>query len=145
MFTDFADPETGPPWRAEPLPTPGEALLLWSLRRMVVMIDAGDARCHWVHVALQQRYGDDGQGVEHLLRCWLVGLQRTATRCLVVGEPACALLLPDEQMLLRALRHAGDAGADSNATGQVLATLTGNDQAAALTPLVAELRRLAQL
>jgi hypothetical protein len=111
--------------------------LLWALRRLALMQPIGAARCHAVHIALQQDFGEHGLGIEHLLRCLLVGLSRRADRQLVFGEPACALLLPDEAALLAALRsEARDCEA-------ALAALAG-PQAAALLPLVAGLNRMTQ-
>lgn len=128
MFVDFSI--------ARPLPRglrwtdlpDDEALLLWSLRRMVIAWP----RCHVVHAALHRRFGDDALGVEHLLRCWLTGIARHAARPLQLGDPACALILPDEDALLYALRSPGCAA---------LAGLCGPG-AATLLPLTAALAAL---
>ena len=101
MFVDFTD---------YPLPSRGswtdlpddEALLLWSLRRLVVAWPASRA----VEAALHRRWGDDGTGVMQLLRCWLVGLAARTGRSLSIGDPACALLLADEAAMLSAWRQA---------------------------------------
>jgi len=114
-----------------------EGLILWSLRRMVVAWP----RCHAVQAALHARYGDDALGVEHLLRCWLLGVSRHAKRQLVIGDPNCALLLPDEGALLLALRPATPA----EAAGQALVDLTGNPCAACLVPLARSLAATARL
>ncbi len=118
------------PQRVADLPD-DEALLLWSLRRLVVAWP----HCHAVHAALHARYGDAALGVEHLLRCWLYGLSRHARRQLTIGDPNCALLLADEAALLGVL-HAGDRGA-------ALIALTGNPCAGCLTPLAASLAEVA--
>lgn len=111
--------------------------LLWALRRLALMQPIGAARCHAVHIALQQDFGDHGLGIEHLLRCLLVGLSRRADRQLVFGEPACALLLPDEAALL-ALLHS-----EASQREAALSALAG-PQAAALLPIVDSLNRMTQ-
>lgn len=114
-----------------------EGLLLWSLRRMVVAWP----RCHVVHAALQARYGDDGLGVEHLLRCLLTGITQHARRRLVVGDPNCTLLLPDEGALLFVLRPTTPAAAAAAA----IVELTGNPCAPCLLPLAGSLAATARL
>lgn len=114
-----------------------EGLILWSLRRMVVAWP----RCHTVQAALHARYGDEALGVEHLLRCWLLGISRHATRHLVIGDPNCALLLADEGVLLFALRPA----TPEIAAGQALIDLTGNPCADCLVPLARSLAATARL
>ena len=133
MFVDFLDPPLPPRshrvWTDLP---PDEALLLWSLRRLVVAWP----RCHAVHAALHRRFGDDALGVEALLRCWLHGLAGHATRPLRIGDPACAHLLPDEAAMLSAFRHAAtDGGAAA------IDELCGRPAAAVLGPIA---RALAQ-
>lgn len=130
MFVDFDTPFPSVPrgLRWTDLPD-DEALLLWSLRRMVIAWP----RCHAVHAALHRRFGDDALGVEHLLRCWLTGIARHAARPLSLGDPACALILPDEGALLHALRARDDDAA--------LASLCG-PAAAALRPLTLALAAL---
>jgi len=110
-----------------------EATILWALRRMALMQPLGKARCHAVHIALQQDFGDHGMGIEHLLRCWLFGLARFADRPLRFGAPACPLLLPDEALMLRSL-----AAPDPQALA-LLIRLAGPD-AARLLPLGQALR-----
>lgn len=106
---------------------PIEARLLWAVRRLALMQPIGAARCHAVHIALQQDFGEAGLGIEHLLRCILVGLSRTATRRLVIGKPGCAIVMTDEASLLALMRgRAGRAG---------LSALAGTDMAARLMPL----------
>ncbi|TRW18279.1 hypothetical protein [Glacieibacterium frigidum] len=130
MFVDFDTPFPSAPrgLRWTDLPD-DEALLLWSLRRMVIAWP----RCHAVHAALHQRFGEDALGVEHLLRCWLTGIARHAARPLQLGDPACALILPDEGVLLYALSQADDEAA--------LAGMCGSG-AASLLPLTAALAAL---
>jgi hypothetical protein len=106
-----------------------EARLLWAVRRLALMQPIGAARSHAVHIALQQEFGNAGMGVEHLLRCILVGLSRLAVRRLAIGAPGCGLVTGDEAVLLALL---GDrAGRDA------LAAMTGAHEAARLLPLFA--------
>ncbi len=112
---------------------PTEQRLLWALRRLALLQPLGSARCHAVHIALQQEFGDAGQGLEHLLRCWLVGLARWAPRRLAIGTPACPLLTDDEARLLLALRIVAD---DCTAANRALVPLAGIDGAARLLPLL---------
>lgn len=136
MFQRFAeddwgsepDPRPGP-LRLAALP-PGEALLIWGLRRLALLRPLGSARCHALHITLHRACGDEGLGVEHLLRCLLVGLARRTDRALGFGQPACPLLTCDEALLLAALRSEPDAG---------LAHLAG-PRAAALAPLLRALK-----
>ncbi|MFZ4688595.1 MAG: hypothetical protein ACOYLS_05110 [Polymorphobacter sp.] len=113
-----------------------DARLLWAIRRLALMQPIGAARCHAVHIALQQDFGDQGLGIEHLLRCILVGLSRSASRRLALGWPGCGLVTPDETMLLALL--GGTAGPTA------LARLTGTAEAATLLPLFAAVAALAQ-
>ncbi len=130
MYVEFSD--TGPARRGSWTELPAdEALLLWSLRRILVAWP----RCRAVEVALYRRWGDDAVGVGHLLHCWLHGLARYAGRPLTVGDPACALLLPDEGAMLYVLRH---AHAPERA-GPALASLCGREGTAVLLPLAAAL------
>lgn len=113
------------------------ALLLWSLRRLVIAWP----RCHTVHAALHARYGDAALGIEHLLRCWLLGVSRHARRQLVIGDPHCALVLGDEAALLAVL----DRAAASGDVATALVALTGNPCAGCLVPLVDSLVLAAEL
>lgn len=142
MFTDFHLPADREPRRGVDDLGLAEARILWALRRLAVLQPLGAARCRAVHIALQQEFGDAGLGIEHLLRCWLVGLARTARRPLVIGEPACPLLLADEARLLAVLRLAGTGTA---AAATALATLTGSPAAADLETLFAAVRHLAKV
>ena len=133
MFIDFSELPSTPHSRWTDLPD-DEALLLWSVRRMVVAWP----RCHAVHAALHRRFGDDALGVEHMLRCLLIGLARHATRPLRLGDPACALLLPDEALLLLALRNSGDPAR----AGTAIEALSGAPAAACLLPITVALAAL---
>jgi hypothetical protein len=139
MFGQFES--GGYAWRPAPQRTENLAVtdqrLLWALRRLALLQPIGAARCHAVHIALQQDFGDQGLGIEHLLRCLLVGLSRRADRHLVFGEPGCAMLLPDEAALLAALQY-GESDGEA-----ALAALAG-PQAATLLPLVEALNRMTQ-
>lgn len=115
---------------------PVEARLLWALRRLALMQPIAAARCHAVHIALQQEFGDSGLGVEHLLRCILVGLSRVATRRLQIGAPACGLVTADEAVLLALL--------DGRAGRGMLVGLAGSGEAAPLLPLFAAVAGLVQ-
>lgn len=137
MFGDFGETGgTGWPGQrrdsGDDILTATESRLLWALRRMALLQPIGRARCHAVHIALGQDFGEAGMGIEHLLRCWLVGLSRCAVRCVVFGEPANPMVLPDEARLLRALRLAGNA----DAAIAMLAPMTGAAGAAGLLPLL---------
>lgn len=124
------------PYRIESLSVIDQRLL-WALRRLMLMQPIGTARCHAVHIALQQDFGEHGLGLEHLLRCLLVGLSRRANRHLVFGEPGCAMLLPDEAALLAALHSRGS-------DGEAALTALAGPQATTLLPLVDALNRMTQ-
>lgn len=130
MYVDFS--ESGPARRGSWTELPAdEALILWSMRRMIVAWP----RCRAVEIALHRRWGDDGLGVEHLLRCWLSALAGHAAHPLTVGDPACALLLPDEGAMLFVLRYADKP----ERARPALAALCGSEGAAVLLPLAAAL------
>lgn len=114
-----------------------EGLMLWSMRRMIVAWP----RCHAVQAALHARYDANALGVEHLLRCWLTGLSRHARRQLVIGDPNCTLLLPDEDRLLTVLRPSTPEPVAAGA----IAAVTANPLAVCLLPLAASLAATAQL
>ena len=113
-------------WTALP---PDESLLIWSMRHLLVCWPT----CGSVEAALHDRWGHDATGILHLLRCWLTGLSLHAQRPFTVGDPTCAILLSDERALLDQLHAPSTTG---------LARLCGNDRAARLLPLVADLARL---
>jgi hypothetical protein len=134
----FGDMVAGEPARQQLVDelTPMAARLLLAERRLALMQPIGAARCHAVHIALQQEFGDAGMGVEHLLRCILVGLARCARRRLAIGAPACALVTADEAALLALL--GGGSGEET------LAGLAGSTSAARLLPLFAAVAALIQ-
>ncbi|KAB7646408.1 hypothetical protein [Polymorphobacter fuscus] len=142
MYLEFRGNEDEPHWgrngRVGAL-APGEQRILWAVRRLALMRPLGAARCQAVHVALQRDFGDTGLGIEHLLRCWLVGLARHATRRVVLGEPACPMLLPDEARLLLVLRM---AASDPDVARGGLEALAGTRGGAALLPLFAGVAQL---
>lgn len=109
--------------------------LLWAIRRLALLEPLGTARCPMVHIALQQEFGDNGMGIEHLLRCWLVGLARLADRPLRFGTPVCAAPLPDEALLLRIL-------VAPEAESAVLLIQLAGPGAAGLLPLAGAVRGL---
>lgn len=114
-----------------------DARLLWAIRRLALLQPIGAARCPMVHIALQRDFGDAGMGIEHLLRCLLVGLARVADRPLRFGTPVCATPLPDEALLLRIL------AAPEPQAAVLLGRLAG-PRAAPLLPLVAAVRELVE-
>jgi hypothetical protein len=128
LFGDVAGGEPAPQRLVDEL-APVEARLLWAVRRLALMQPIGAARCHAVHIALQQEFGDAGMGVEHLLRCILVGLSRLAARRLAIGAPGCGLVTGDEAMLLALLGGRAGRGA--------LVAMAGANEAAGLLPLFA--------
>lgn len=138
MFGLFGELAGGEPARQRLVDelAPVEARLLWAVRRLALMQPIGAARCYAVHIALQQEFGDAGMGVEHLLRCILVGLARCSTRRLVIGAPGCGLVTADEAALLALLCGAGAAG--------LLAGLAGSSDAVMLQPLFAAVAALLQ-
>ena len=115
-----------------------EQQLLWALRRMALMQPIGQARCHTVHIALQQEFGDAGLGIEHLLRCWLVGMARMATRQLRLGTPGCPMLTGDESLMLDVVRQPGAAAGG-------LERLAGTAAAANLLPIAHAIGELARI
>jgi hypothetical protein len=126
LFGDVAGGEPAPQRLVDEL-APVEARLLWAVRRLALMQPIGAARCHAVHIALQQEFGDAGMGVEHLLRCILVGLSRCSTRRLAIGAPGCALVTGDEAVLLALMQgRAGQA---------LLVGVAGSGAAVRLMPL----------
>lgn len=130
MFIDFTDPQPGRGRRWTDLGD-DDALLIWSLRRLLVAWPC----CHAVRAALHRRFGSDACGIEHLLRCCLHALASAAVRPLRFGDPACALLLADEAALLAAL--AGDRAAlnglcdEARTLGPLLDTLSAALRASA--------------
>ena len=107
------------------LPDDGRAIVA-AIRHMVV----GWPRSPIAHALLIDRYGDAGVGIEHLLRCLLVGIGRLSQRKLTVGAPCSAFLLPDETALLDAI---GGDGAQPDPSA--LVRLTGTAKGAQLAPI----------
>ncbi len=132
-FDDGGSDWTGPPRAANDR----DARLLWAIRRLALLQPIGAARCPAVHIALQRDFGDAGLGIEHLLRCLIVGLDRRADRPLRFGTPVCAAPLPDEALLLRVL-------AAPEPEAAVLLTRLAGPGAATLLPLAEAVRSLLQ-
>ena len=107
-----------------------EGQLLPVLRQMARVQPIGSAQCPGTHAALQRDFGEAALGVEHLLRCCLVGLARKSARVPGYGELACPLLTEDEARLFDVLRA---AGRDDARAAQLLSGFGGS--AAALLPL----------
>lgn len=113
-------------------PTPAERDCLWCLRRLALIRPIGSARDAGVHALLQRRFGNRGLGLEHLLRCLLVGLARRVVRPLGLRLPCHRAITDDEVRLLIALR----VSAHPAAAAALLAPLTG-ERSAELVPLLA--------
>lgn len=113
-------------------PTPAERDCLWCLRRLALIRPIGSARDAGVHALLQRRFGSRGLGLEHHLRCLLVGLARRAVRPLALRAPCHRAITEDEARLLLALR----AHHRPLAAAALLAPLTG-ERSAELVPLLA--------
>jgi len=117
---------------------PTEQLLLWSIRHMLVCWPS----CASVRSALHDAHGDDALGIEHLLRCLLTAIGVWSTRSLAIGDPTCALLLPDEGALLYALRA---SRREPEAARLALMELCAEPRAGALLPLAESLADAAGL
>ena len=142
MFVDFNQPHSHLPYqgprRGAPDDLPDDAaLLIWSMRRLVVAWP----RCHAVRAALHRRFGGEALGVEHLLRCWLAGLASHARRPLLLAQPGSTSILADEGAMLFVLRRADEPVV----AGAALASLCGCEAARSLLPLAVALQRLARL
>lgn len=111
--------------------------LLWCLRRLAMLRPLGTARDAHVHALLQQRFGEQGLGLEHHLRCLIVGLARRAQRPIRLHLPCHGALAPDEQRLLLALREAGRPPR----VAAVLAPIAGS-RGGELAPLLAGIAAL---
>jgi hypothetical protein len=138
---DASGPEGGPsvpPRRDDPAGlTATQRELLWCLRRLAMMRPLGSARDAHVHALLQQRFGEQGLGLEHLLRCLIVGLARRAVRPVRLHLPCHGVLAEDEQRLLLAMTDAGRVPR----VAAVLAPLAGS-RGAELAPLLAGIAAL---
>jgi hypothetical protein len=119
-----------PGWGRDDL-SAAERELLWCLRRLAMMRPLGSARDAHVHLALQRRFGDEGLGAEHLLRCLLVALARRAERPLSLRMPCCPARTTDETRLLLAWR-------DPAQVPVMLSPMAGT-RAAELQPIIAAL------
>ena len=137
MLIDHSAFEHGDPYRWHDLPG-DEALLLWSLRRLVVAWP----RCHAVPAALHRRWPESSLGIEHLLRCFLTSLGRHARRPITIGDPNCAALLPDEAAILAVLHDAGDPDRHGIAVA-ALATLSDGGECGLLVLAAALAAQLA--
>jgi hypothetical protein len=71
--------------------------------RLGMVRPLGSARDSHVHALLQQRFGETGLGLEHHLRCLIVGLAQRAVRPIRLHLPCHGALADDEQRLLLAL------------------------------------------
>ena len=143
---DAMGPGGGPPeWPQRPDDPAGlsgaQRDLLWSLRRLAMVRPLGSARdAHrdpYVHALLQRRFGDQGLGLEHHLRCLIVGLARRAIRPIQLHRPCHAQLSADERRLLMAL----DDVARPARGAALLAPLAGT-RGAELLPLLAGIAAL---
>jgi hypothetical protein len=120
-----------PPQAVQNLPGDSRTLLA-AVRHMIIAWPRSPA----AHAMLIDRYGAGAGGIEHLLRCLLVGIGRTTRRRPAFGSPCCALLLPDEAELLDAI---GLDGAEPDPSA--LVRLAGNPAAerfAAVARLIGE-------
>jgi len=108
-----------------------ERSLLWALRRTAMLRPLGQARDPAVHALLQRQFGGAGLGLEHLVRCLIVGLARRAVRPLKLRVPCWPELTDDEMRLLFALRsHAQPS------TAAALLTPLAGARAGELVPLL---------
>lgn len=124
------------PASSDPLSPPMRDLL-WCLRRTAMVQPLERSRAPHVHLLLQQRFGDHGLGLEHLLRCLVVGLAQRAQRPIRLHRPCQSALSPDEWRLLTALAEAGRPAR----VAAVLAPLTGS-RGGELAPLLAGMAAL---
>lgn len=129
---------SGPHRRDDPAGLPQvQRDLIWCLRRLALLRPLGSARDAHVHALLQQRFGEQGLGLEHLLRCLIFGLARRAVRPLRLHLPCHGALVEDEQRLLVAL---GDAGRPARVAA-ALAPMVGS-RGGELAPLLAGIAAL---
>jgi hypothetical protein len=129
----FGGGPAGQPRRGDPAGLSAtQREILWCLRRLALQRPLGSTRDAHVHALLQQRFGEAGLGLEHLLRCLIVGLARRATRPLLLHRPCCGAVTDDEQRLLLALAEA----ARPARVAAVLAPLAGS-RGGELVPLLA--------
>lgn len=128
----------GGPRRDDPAGlTRAQREILWCLRRLAMLRPLGSARDAHVHALLQQRFGEVGLGLEHHLRCLIVGLARRAQRPIRLHVPCHGPLAPDEQRLLLALAESRRPAR----VAAVLAPLAGS-RGSELQPLLAGIAAL---
>ncbi|OYQ29306.1 hypothetical protein CHU93_08190 [Sandarakinorhabdus cyanobacteriorum] len=127
---------SGPQQPPDPLP-PHLRDLLWCLRRTAMLRPLGQGRDAHVHLLLQRGFGDGGLGLEHLLRCLVVGLARRATRPIHLHQPCRPQISDDEWRLLTGLAEA----ARPDRVAAVLAPLVGS-RGAELAPVLAGIAAL---
>lgn len=136
-----ADWPAGEPWRAPRRDGPDMSAvqrdLLWCLRRQAMQRPLGSARDANVHALLQRRFGEHGLGMEHLLRCLIVGLARRAIRPVLLHMPCRAAISEDERRLLWAL-----ASAEQPARVTALLAPMAGTRGAELVPLLAGIAAL---
>ena len=131
-------PAGRPPRRGDPAGlTAVQRELLWCLRRLAMVRPLGSARDAHVHALLQQRFGETGLGLEHHLRCLIIGLARRAQRPIRLHLPCHGAVAEDERRLLLALAEAGRAGR----VAAVLAPMAGS-RGGELAPLLAGIAAL---
>ncbi|MCM0031387.1 hypothetical protein [Sandarakinorhabdus limnophila] len=129
---------SGPPRRDDPAGlTPVQREILWCLRRLAMVRPLGSARDAHVHALLQRRFGEQGLGLEHLLRCLIVGLARRALRPVRLHLPCHGAVAEDEQRLLLAI---GESRRPVRVAA-VLAPLAGS-RGGELVPLLAGIAAL---
>ena len=132
------DGPAGRPRRDDPAGlTHAQRELLWCLRRLAMVRPLGSARDAHVHALLQRRFGEAGLGLEHYLRCLIVGLARRARRPIRLHLPCHGALAPDEQRLLLALAE----GTRPARVAAVLAPIAGS-RGGELQPLLAGIAAL---
>ena len=138
---DVNGPSGGPagrPQRDDPAGlTPVQREMLWCLRRLAMLRPLGSARDAHVHALLQQGFGETGLGLEHHLRCLIVGLARRALRPIRLHLPCHGALAEDEQRLLLALAESGRPAR----VAAVLAPIAGS-RGGELQPLLAGIAAL---
>jgi hypothetical protein len=129
------------PWRAprreQPEVRTAERDLLWCLRRQAMLRPLGSARDAHVHLLLQRRFGDAGLGLEHLLRCLIVGLARRALRPVALNLPCRSAISEDERRLLWAM-----ANVDRPARAAALLAPIAGTRGVELIPLLAAIAAL---
>lgn len=138
---DVNGPSGGPagrPRRDDPAGlTPVQRDLLWCLRRLAMVRPLGSARDAHVHALLQQRFRATGLGLEHHLRCLIVGLAQRAVRPIRLHLPCHGAVAEDEQRLMLALSESSRPAR----VAAVLAPMAGT-RGGELQPLLAGIAAL---